>query len=191
MKSVYSLLYLIDHIHTPRVDGGGRRVFLLAYSAHQNKRTSHQQHKGHQPSANRRFGRSVIRSLPISEPATTWANGGEERKPKGEGGHECQPNGAIPGEMDGSIVVESISYLLAGDCYQDDVKDEDYSREERSWQDDCEADDRGEARSTVALGPVDSEVAPPSEKGEKGNDQTEKGEATGDGVEDKGGGQSL
>lgn len=97
----------------------------------------------------------------------------------------------VPGELDGSIVIEGITYLVAGDCYQDDVEDEDYSREERSWQDDCEADDRGEARSTVTFGPIDSEVAPPSEKGEKGNDQTEKGEATGDGVEDKGGGQSL
>lgn len=93
--------------------------------------------------------------------------------------------------MDGSIVVESIAYPVASDCYQDDVKDENYSREERSRQDDCEANDRGEARSTVTFGPIDSEVAPPSEKGEKGNDPTEKGEATGDGVEDKGGGQSL
>ena len=237
------------------MDGGGLRVFLLAYSAHQNKQTSHQQHKGHQPSVNGRFGRSVVGSLPvgtvrftrkrvkrsrglgygegsglrvkkrkvshepISEPAAAWANGSEEGKPKGEGSHESQPDlgtsergekgvtgvnihrrssrsfswaySTVPSETDGSIVVEGVAYLFASDCYQDDVEDEGYSREERSWQDDCEADDRGEARSTVTFGPIDSEVAPPSEKSEKGNDQTEKGEATGDGVENKGGGQAL
>ena len=70
-----------------------------------------------------------------------------------------------------SIVIQSCAYLVASDCYQDDINNEDCSRKESGWQDDCEADDRGEARSTIAFGPISSEVAPSSEEGEKGNDQ--------------------
>ena len=68
------------------------------------------------------------------------------------------------------IVIQSIAYLISSGCYQDDINNEDCSREESSWQDDCEGDDRGEARSTIAFGPIRSEVAPSSEEGEKGND---------------------
>lgn len=76
----------------------------------------------------------------------------------------------IPSEIDSSIVIQSIAYLVASDCYQDNINNEDCSREEGSWQYDCEADDRGEARSTIAFGPMHPEVAPSSEEGEKGND---------------------
>jgi hypothetical protein len=77
---------------------------------------------------------------------------------------------ASPSEADELIVIQSIAYLVASDCYQDDINNEDCSRKESSWQDDCEADDRGEARSTIAFGPIHLEVALSSEKGKKGND---------------------
>ena len=41
--------------------------------------------------------------------------------------------------MDRLVIVQSVTYLIASDYYQDDVNDEDNSREESSWQDDCEA----------------------------------------------------
>ena len=78
--------------------------------------------------------------------------------------------GASPGEADGPAIVQGITYLAASDCYQDDINDEDRSREESSWQDDREADDRGEARSTVTFGTIFLEVTPSSEKGKSGND---------------------
>jgi len=90
-----------------------------------------------------------------------------------------------------SIVIQSIAYLFASDCYQDDINNKDCSREESGWQDDCKGDDRGEARSTIAFGPIRSEVAPSSEEGKKGNDQGDKGEAASDRMEDKGGDQPL
>lgn len=96
-----------------------------------------------------------------------------------------------PSEADRSAVIQSIAYLAASDRYQDDVNNEDYSREEGRRQDDREADDRGEARSSITLGTIDLEVTPSSEKGEKGNDQRDKGEAAGDRVQDKGNGQRL
>jgi len=127
----------------------------------------------------------------MSESAPAWANGSEEREPEGEGRHECHPDSAFPCEADELIVIESIANLVASDCYQDDINNENYSREESSWQDDCEVDDRSEARLTIAFGPIRLVVAPSSEKGENGKDQREKGEAAGDGVNDKGDGQRL
>jgi len=55
---------------------------------------------------------------------------------------------------DGLAVVRIGAYLVASNYYQDDINDEDYSREEGSWQDDCEAGDRGKPRSTIAFGPI-------------------------------------
>ena len=86
--------------------------------------------------------------------------------------------------MDKLVVTNSIANLTASDRYQDDINNEDYSRKEGSWQDDCEADDRREARSTVtvAFGPIQLEVAPSAEEGKNGNDQGDKGESASDWV---------
>lgn len=99
--------------------------------------------------------------------------------------------GTAPSEVDKLIVIQSITYPVTGDGYQDDINNEDYGREESGWQDDCEADDRSEPRSTIAFGPIHLEVTPSPEKGEKGNYKAYKGEATSDGVEDKGSAQRL
>ena len=93
--------------------------------------------------------------------------------------------------MDKLVVIQSIAYLPTSNGYQDDVNNEDYGGEESSEQDYCEADDRREARSTIAFGPVQLGVTPLAEKGENGHDQRDKGEAASDGVQDKGGGQRL
>lgn len=93
--------------------------------------------------------------------------------------------------MDRPIVIQSIPYLFASDCYQDNIDNEDCSCEESSWQDDREADDRAEARSTIAFGPIGLEVAPSSDESGKGNNKGNKGQGTSDGVENKGDGQRL
>jgi len=93
--------------------------------------------------------------------------------------------------VDGPIIIQSIAYLFASGCYQDYINNEDCSCEESSWQDDREVDDRGEARSTIAFGPIGLEVAPSSDEGGKGDNKRDKGEDTSDGVEDKGDGQRL
>ena len=112
--------------------------------------------------------KNEISHEPRSESAPTRTNGSEEGKPESERRHESQPDlemlkkhgqeyyvsplndegskrvwtySTIPGELDRSTVIQSVTYLVASDCYQDDINDEDCSREESSWQDDCEADD--------------------------------------------------
>ena len=96
---------------------------------------------------------------------------GDKCRPKGvlDDAETGWTHGAPPSYADRPAVVLGITYLAASNCYQDDINNEDRSREESSWQDDREADDRGEARSTIAFGTIVLEVTPPSEKGEKGN----------------------
>ena len=102
-------------------------------------------------------------------------------------------HGTIPSELDGQIVivVQGVTQFAASGRYRGDIDDKNHSREEGSWKDGEVGDDRGEPRSTISFGPMRLEVTLSAEEIEKGNDEADKGEATSDGMQDKGGAQRL